>query len=106
MSSGTWLLVQCYDQVPNQEEPEVAKNTGYNLFKDKSIVVFYTNDLADTPDSDISGCKSQQAVKCVYGLSRLKRWLGNEIFHRTVLKLPRERRDLPCQYLPFYWIQQ
>ena len=58
------------------------------MFKDKKIVVFYCNDLASTPENLISGSTDVQAIDCVHGTSRLRRWNGDEIFHRTSYLVP------------------
>ena len=54
MVHGSWLLVQCFDSGPDGD-PQVSTNCGYLIFKEKNAVVFYSNDLADTPREIISG---------------------------------------------------
>ena len=87
MVHGSWLLVQCFDSGPDGD-PQVSTNCGYLVFKDKKVVVFYSNDLADTPREIISGVENDHTVECVHGLSKIKRWLGKEVFHRTILRVP------------------
>ena len=114
--NGDWLLVQCFDSVPlrnkkakkikkegsssrkrrktekddkqEEESPPIAEKTGYVIFKDKKIVVFYCNDLAFTPKKLISGASDLDAIDCVHGLAELKRWSGQETFHRTRYNVP------------------
>ena len=108
---GTWYLVPCFDppkstkssskkkknntkklKTANKSDAEgplvAAENTGYIVFKDKRVVVFYSNDLADTPPPVICGAENADAVRCVHGLSSLERWTGNEIYHKTKLLVP------------------
>ncbi len=85
---GSWLLVQSFDKPTKEgEEPCVAKKAGYIVFKDRNVVTFYTNDLADTPTSPIQE-QNEETVRCVHGLAPMKRWMGNETFHRTELQVP------------------
>ena len=67
---GHWALCEVYNA-----EKVVAQNCGYIVFKDKNIVTFYTNALADTPNRAVD-CASEHAVKCVHGLEIIKRWTG------------------------------
>lgn len=47
---GEWRLVQVYHKEMNTSNvAAVADKTGFLVFKDRSIVSFYTNDLVDTP---------------------------------------------------------
>ena len=53
-------------------------NCGYNIRKDRKVVVLYTNDLIDTPTKDILHSKnesnSEEAIRCVGGLEYVERW--------------------------------
>lgn len=51
------------------------------------FVVFYTNNLADTPRVRMEG-QSSHALRYVHGLPPIRRWLGNETFNRIVLIFP------------------
>ena len=87
-SRGSWLLVQSFDKPTERHQPaQVAKNAGFIVFKDRNVVVFYTNDLATTPSSPIEE-PTEETIRCVRGLAPLKRWIGGETFHRTELKVP------------------
>ena len=51
----------------------IKNNCGYIVFKDKRPVLFYTNDLKETPTKRIQGV-NEESVRCVGGLLILKRW--------------------------------
>ena len=67
--------------------PERAEKCGYIIFKDRSVVIFYTNDLAGTPKQNIER-QSTHTIRCVQGLAPMRRWMGNESMHRTLLHVP------------------
>ncbi|ETP50735.1 hypothetical protein F442_04006 [Phytophthora nicotianae P10297] len=67
---------------------QFAPCTGYVVFKDKKVVIFYTNDLADTPTLRFQGPDNEEAIRVLHGLQPLNRWIGNEMMHRSVLKVP------------------
>ena len=48
-----------------------AENAGYVVFKDRKLVVFYSNDLATIPSKDILLRKNEEAIKAVNGLVKL-----------------------------------
>jgi hypothetical protein len=79
---GSWRLTQVFNKDGN-----IAENAGYIVFKDRAIVVFYTNDLASTP-IELINSPNNTSIECVKGLAPLKRWIGNESMHRTVLMVP------------------
>lgn len=109
---GAWKLVRAYNKVPdlaklqrahnarNKKLPAkdrkvfvspcnlVAENAGYIVWKDKKVVIFYSNDLAGTPSDHILDGSSDEAIKCVHGLLPIKRWTGVESFHRTIFMVP------------------
>ena len=66
----------------------VARNAGYIVYKDSKIVIFYTNDLAQTPSKPILYSTDAEAVTCVHGLAKLKRWTKKDIYHRTKYMVP------------------
>ena len=66
----------------------VAENAGYIVWKDKKIVIFYTNDLASSPSVPILDGSEPEARSAVHGLAILSRWTGKEIFHRTLFSVP------------------
>ena len=94
---GTWILVQARDQneeydkllkehkkamkkAPKQYQktfdvPEdvASDKAGYILFKDKNIVIFYSNNLKKTPEEVISWGDNKDAIESVRGLSALYR---------------------------------
>lgn len=109
---GSWCLVRAYDEHPElsklqrqhqnrnkdkgQTEKQkfipptdlVASNAGYIVFKDSKVVIFYTNDLAGTPDHAImDGTLTETAMLC-HGVSKIHRWTGCEIMKRTCFEVP------------------
>ncbi|HEY9301516.1 MAG TPA: hypothetical protein VIQ31_35160, partial [Phormidium sp.] len=66
----------------------VAKNSGYIVFKDKKIVLFYSNDLASTPCEPVLDGNDPRAIDAVHGLAEIKRWLGMECMTRSSLHVP------------------
>lgn len=58
------------------------------MFKDKNLVTFYTNGLADIPSKDISDPECEQTLKCVHGLHPLYQWTGVEAMRRTDFFVP------------------
>ena len=112
---GTWMLIRAYDRPgkknidalkkkhkENQKElpineqsvfepPQktVSEKAGYVLFMDSKLVIFYSNDLAETPSADFLSDESEDAIYCVNGLAAIKRWVkGIDIFHRSVFIVP------------------
>ena len=91
-----WILVRAYDGLEkvipvtgkrsrekNKKHNEinkktVAPNCGYILWKDRKVVVFYTNDLSGTPTNDFlhiaKETDSEELIRCVGGLVDIKRW--------------------------------
>lgn len=65
-----------------------AENAGCIAFKDKKIVIFYSNDLESAPSKDILLGTNEEAIKCVRGLGELCRWTGNETLSRTEFFVP------------------
>jgi hypothetical protein len=80
--------VQTFDK-PTQmgQQPCVAEKAGFIVFKDRVVVLFYSNDLTYTPSSPIAE-PNEETIRCVHGFASLKRWIGGETFHRTELKVP------------------
>src|SRR5687767_111820 len=93
MPRGSWLLIGAYNKVENYNElykvhynkqkkvrkanrvpfniptENVAANTGYILFKDNKIVIFYTNDLKSSPSKPIMYSHEQEALDAVRGVA-------------------------------------
>lgn len=109
---GTWMLVRAYNKTKNTDElrkkhniemkskpinervpftpsaDTVATKSGYVIWKDSKIVIFYSNDLKATPSNAILKCTSGEAIACVHGLANLERWTGVESLHRTTFQVP------------------
>ena len=55
---------------------------------DKKPVVFYTNDLADTPKVKYGTADDPHTVSCVHGLATLWRWTGHSYRVKKSFKVP------------------
>ena len=71
-----------------RESSQKSENAGYILWKDSKIVVFYANCLQSTPSARLLVGTSDEAIKCVHGLSCLERWTGDETMNRTKFMVP------------------
>lgn len=88
-SPGDWRRVQVYNQGNTAESPlTIAEKCGFVVFKDRSIVAFYKNNLADTPIARVHQPDDAHAVMCVHGLVPLLRWTGSEALNRTKVYAP------------------
>ena len=109
---GEWLLVRAYDKVSNYEAlktahkkkqkklakesrvafvpptSDVTDKSGYIVWMDSKVVLFYTNDLAATPTRAIINVTDEQAVMCINGLAEIHRWAGTETMSRTKFNVP------------------
>lgn len=109
---GSWKLIRAYDKIPTldvlrrkhlaeqRKKPPsersafvvptelVAEKAGYIVWKDTKVVVFYTNDLCDTPTRAILDMDDDEAKHCVHGLAPIERWTGNESLHRSIFMVP------------------
>lgn len=109
---GSWVLVRAYhkpsnfdnlrrlhqrnqanvpacSRIPYQIPSDcIAEKAGFIVFKDSKVVLFYTNDLYQTPTKATLHQDSQEAIQCVNGLAKLSRWTGTESCHRTDFQVP------------------
>ena len=94
---GSWVLTRMYNNTNQYDDvwkksadpciknwidiPDemVQKNSGFIIFKDNKVVVFYTNDFKFTPTQWILDGSAEVAIECAHGLVALKWWLGNEV---------------------------
>ena len=65
----------------------VEENCGYVVWKDRNTVIFYTNHLDGTPDAPVM-LPNEHAIKCVRGLVKIRRWMGTESLHPTIIEVP------------------
>jgi hypothetical protein len=96
---GSWALVCAFNGanvVRAFNGPNVlAENCGYVVYKDRKDVVFYSNDLADTPkELVVLGNNDDHAIRCVNGLAKLHRWTDDCILHRKVIILEAKFEEL------------
>ncbi|KAF4132759.1 Transposase IS4 [Phytophthora infestans] len=71
--------------VPPQQR---SANAGYIVFRDKRVVIFYTNDLTATPSINVQDGSSREAQMCCNGMGFIKRWTGTEVFRRSKVCAP------------------
>lgn len=77
------------DRLESQEFTNVAPNCGYIIYKDRKDVIFYTNDLAATPNElVVIGNDDSHAIHCVNGLGKLHRWTDDCMLQREVFMAP------------------
>jgi hypothetical protein len=67
--------------IPSHEM--VSPKAGYIIWKDSKVVIFYSNDLANTPSKGLLHGDDLEAIDCVNGLGILYRWTRTEVMHRT-----------------------
>ena len=65
-----------------------ADKSGYILWKDSKVVIFYANCLKSTPSQSLLMGSSDEVIKCVHGLAVLNRWTGDETMSRSSFKVP------------------
>lgn len=87
---GTWFLCQAYDVSASKKNQvqTFSEKSGFRIFRDRAVVVFYTNDLKEKPNQSIEPHTDPHTIECVHGTADLHRWLGSESMRRTVLKAP------------------
>ena len=61
----------------------IAEDAGYVVWKDKNVVIFYSNDLAGTHSSPIIHGEDEEDTFCVRGVLPIIRLTGVELFHQT-----------------------
>ena len=77
------------DRLESQEFTNVAPNCGYIIYKDRKDVIFYTNDLAATPNElVVIGNDDSHAIHCVNGLGKLHRWTDDCMLQCEVFMAP------------------
>ena len=85
---GSWLLGHTLDKpTGRREEGTRAEKNWLYFIQRQEVVIFYTNDLTETPRQDVEG-SSELTLKCVHDLTPLQRWIGNEAMTRTTLQVP------------------
>ncbi|KAF1782521.1 hypothetical protein GQ600_6180 [Phytophthora cactorum] len=115
LERGGWELVAAVDLAPDWKKKEAehkkaqkrlpkalrreyepdtvhAKHAGYIIFKDRKVVVSYSNDLSATPSTRTLSRPSKEAVACCHGLYPIQRWTDD-------LRSPalREALDAVCR---------
>jgi hypothetical protein len=83
LQRGSWRLVWAYSKPSDWDHQEafylkshpeelVCKNAGYLVWKDKKMVIFYSNNLALTPLEGVHGNECSHSVRALHGLSKLE----------------------------------
>ncbi|OWZ13352.1 LOW QUALITY PROTEIN: hypothetical protein PHMEG_00013340 [Phytophthora megakarya] len=65
-----------------------SPHAGYVVFRDKRIVLFYTNDLVTTPSANVLDGTTREAQICCNGMGFLQRWTGTEVFRHSNVCAP------------------
>lgn len=63
------------------------ENTGFILFKDKTVVVLYTIYLAQRTSQDVEGIYDY-SVNIVHDSAPFRRWIGTEDLNRKTFEGP------------------
>lgn len=84
----------CSSDNREQSEWTVSPLAGYVIWKDRKVVVFYTNDLATTPTRDVIPGDDSETLADLHGLVPIRRWSGYRMLHRTIFHVP----ALICAY--------
>jgi len=107
-----WCLVRAYNEHPdfaklqrqhqaaNSKLPKAARTkfvppfdhvspeSGYIVFKDAKVVIFYSNDLNGTPTEAIMDGSCELAQSICHGVSHVHRWTRVEIMKWTAFLVP------------------
>ncbi|KAE9332458.1 hypothetical protein PR003_g14511 [Phytophthora rubi] len=67
---------------------QLADRSGYIIYKDCKVVIFYSNDLLATPTSRTLRGNSAEAVACCHGLYPIRRWTNDRVMHRKIFMAP------------------
>lgn len=59
----------------------VTVRSGYIIWRDKNVVIFYTNELQENQSADVLSDEDDEARKCVRGSVGVLRWT-EELFLR------------------------
>lgn len=97
---GAWRLFQAFNKASDNnstrrrskqnlthahDSPSPIENDV--VWKDLCTVVFYCNNLDGKPTAPVmASCKT--SIKCVHGLTNIRRWMGTEAMHATVIEVP------------------
>jgi len=66
----------------------VSPESGYIVFKDAKVVIFYSNDQKGTPTEAIMDGSCELAQSICHGVSHVHRWTGVEIMKQTAFLVP------------------
>ena len=106
---NSWILVRAYDKpvktnhkgagsreknkLANKNlKKTVSEKSGYIIWKDRKVVIIYTNDLLKTPKKDFLYSSDEQDTidggECFGGFSKLERWDDDNNLNRSVFLSP------------------
>lgn len=75
-------------QTAYQPSLSFANRAGYVVYKDRKVVIFYSNDLHATPSVRTLPGTSDEAVACCHGLYPIQRWTDDRVLHRKIFMAP------------------
>ncbi|POM69273.1 LOW QUALITY PROTEIN: Hypothetical protein PHPALM_14459 [Phytophthora palmivora] len=67
---------------------QVSNRAGYIIYKDRKVVIFYSNDLRATLSSRTLTCTSAEAVECCHCLYPIQHWTEDCMLHRKTFMAP------------------
>ena len=68
---GEWVLTQAFTK--KNHNMRIAKKVGFAVLRDRSTVLFYTNNQVETPAVELSNKRHLQATRGVHGLTKESR---------------------------------
>lgn len=85
---GEWQLWQAMDQPTILHgSSDAADHWGFVVFKDRDMVIFYTNRVDIMPKNPVSDA-DEDAIEAFHGLAALLQWLGIESMCHFQLMVP------------------
>lgn len=90
-----WHLCQAYIRQGKGRDVSVQTilYAGVVVWKDRTVVIFFSNDLQDTPTALVMASDTH-AIKCVQGPSKIQQWRGTESMHPKTMEVP--TRAMAC----------
>lgn len=86
---GSLLLCRAfYNQSTRRGEQElvIAERAGFVVWKDRSIVSFYCNELVGTPKLNMRR-EAPHPIRCLHGMVKTRRWKEEESMNATIVEI-------------------
>jgi hypothetical protein len=77
------MSIRCPGSFCPASKQNVANNASYLVFKDSKVIIFYSNDLFQTPPEPMLQESDTRAISCAHGLARISQWTGTEVLNWT-----------------------